>query len=173
MIISQATQFFIAGFETTSSFISYTIFELALNPKVQEKLREEIKANVKKNNGLTYDGIQEMEYMKLVLKGEYFPLRYDKLKVLLAESLRKYPPLPFLDRVCVANYKIPDTDIVIEKGTRIFVPLMGLHYDPQYFSEPDKFIPERFLPDNITWPPNAYIPFGEGPRNCIGKAATI
>lgn len=84
-----------------------------------------------------------------------------------------YPILPFLDRECTMNYEIPNTGIIIEKGTRIHVPLLGLHYDPDYFQEPDKFIPERFLPENINWPNEVYLPFGEGPRNCIGTLFCI
>lgn len=78
--------------------------------------------------------------------------------------------MPFLDRRCTKDYQIPGTNVRIDKGTAIFISTMGLQYDPNYFPEPEKFIPERFSEenkDNIQ--PFTYLPFGEGPRNCIGK----
>lgn len=83
------------------------------------------------------------------------------------ETLRKYPPLPFIDRRCNKTYKVPDHDLVIEKGTPVYVSMIGMHYDPKYYDEPEKYKPERFSSDNLhnfTW-----LPFGEGPRSCIGK----
>lgn len=91
--------------------------------------------------------------------------------VILLETLRKYPVLPFLDRVCEEDYRIPGSDVILEKGTFVYVPMFGLHYDPQYFPEPEKFIPDRFSEENKkTIPAYSYIPFGEGPRNCIGSS---
>lgn len=80
-----------------------------------------------------------------------------------------YPVLHILQRVTHEEYKIPESEVVIEKGTQLFIPLMGLQNDPNFFPEPHKFKPERFSnenKDNIT--PYTYMPFGEGPRNCIG-----
>lgn len=86
----------------------------------------------------------------------------------VTESLRKYPVLPFLDRRCNRDYKVPDHDLVIEKGTPVYISLTGLHYDPKYYDEPEKYKPERFSSDDsinsFTW-----MPFGEGPRTCIGE----
>lgn len=81
-----------------------------------------------------------------------------------------YPPLPFLDRECSKDYQIPGTNITIEKGTPVVVSLYGLQNDPKYFPNPEIFDPERWNDknlENIT--PYSYMPFGEGPRNCIGK----
>lgn len=55
----------------------------------------------------------------------------------------------------------------------VYIPLLGLHFDPDYFPEPDKFIPERWAPGNKTWHDFSYLPFGTGPRNCIGKELKI
>lgn len=81
-----------------------------------------------------------------------------------------YPPLPILNRTCVKDYKLPNSDIVIEKGTRILLPILAFHHDPEYFPEPNKFDPERFSDENKSKiQPYSYLPFGEGPRNCIGE----
>lgn len=65
-------------------------------------------------------------------------------------------------------YKLPDSDLVIEKGVLVWIPLMGLHRDPQYYPEPDRFDPDRFEGNNFK-PTSTYLPFGDGPRICIGK----
>ncbi|KAJ8951055.1 hypothetical protein NQ318_003751 [Aromia moschata] len=81
-----------------------------------------------------------------------------------------YPVLPFLDRECNADYKIPGTNVVIDKGSRIYIPMLGLHYDEKYFSKPEEYNPDRFY-DKKSYNENGlyYIPFGEGPRICIGE----
>jgi cytochrome P450 family 6 len=77
--------------------------------------------------------------------------------------------LPFLDRKATANYNIPGTDIIIDKDTPVFIPILALHNDPRYFPSPEKFDSERFSKTNVNNIENfAYMPFGEGPRNCIG-----
>jgi cytochrome P450 family 6 len=90
------------------------------------------------------------------------------------ETLRKYPILPFLDRTCFSDYELPSPSgngtITLPAGTGVFVPILGIHYDPQYFPEPGKFDPERFTEENKrSRPKYSYIPFGEGLRNCIGN----
>lgn len=75
-----------------------------------------------------------------------------------------------IPRVTTKPYKLPDSETVLPKGTRIFFPIYSLHYDPEYFPDPDKFEPERFSPENRgKIKPCSYLPFGEGPRMCIGK----
>ncbi|CAH1104820.1 unnamed protein product [Psylliodes chrysocephalus] len=152
-IKSAGMQFFFAGFETTSSTISYTLHELCLNKTIQNKVRQEILANMKENDGLTYEGVMGMKYLDMCVK----------------ETLRKYPVLPFLDRKCLNEYKLPGTDLVLEKGTSIYIPLFGLHYDEKYFPEPDKYDPERFANPKCNSEGLVYMPFGEGPRICIGE----
>lgn len=81
-----------------------------------------------------------------------------------------YPPLSFLDRETVEPYKVPNSDFIIEKNTPIFISMSGLHYDPEYYPDPYKFDPERFTEENKrNRPPCVYLPFGDGPRVCIGK----
>ena len=77
---------------------------------------------------------------------------------------------PFIFRACTKDYQIPETNFTIPKGTPIYIPILGFHMDPRYFPEPEKFDPNRFSSENkrnIT--SGAFIPFGEGPRMCLGK----
>jgi cytochrome P450 family 6 len=80
-----------------------------------------------------------------------------------------HPTVPLLDRMCCKNVDFHNHGIQIEEGTAILIPVYGLHYDPDYFPDPDKFDPERFSEKNKSKiKPFTYLPFGEGPRNCIG-----
>jgi cytochrome P450 family 6 len=89
--------------------------------------------------------------------------------VCYTETLRKYPPLAFLSRKCNKDYTIPETDLVVEKGIQVVIPVLGLHRDPKYFPDPEKFDPERFSEEARRRRPNyVYLPFGEGQRICIG-----
>lgn len=90
--------------------------------------------------------------------------------MVVSETLRMYPPLGFLDRVANQDYKVPDSDLIIEKGTPIMISMIGMHYDPRYFPNPKKFDPERFNEVNKkNIQGYVYFPFGEGPHVCIGK----
>jgi cytochrome P450 family 6 len=90
------------------------------------------------------------------------------------ETLRKYPVLPFLDRTCFSDYKLPSPSgngtVTLPAGTGVFVPVFGIQHDPQYFPEPEIFDPERFTEENKhSRPKYAYLPFDEGLRMCIGN----
>jgi cytochrome P450 family 6 len=86
------------------------------------------------------------------------------------ETLRKFPPLPLLDRVAERDYVIPGTDIIIEKGTTVYVPLLGIHMDPEVFPDPEHYDPERFNEENRKARHSfMYLPFGDGPKYCLGK----
>ena len=88
----------------------------------------------------------------------------------LKETLRKYPPVPLLLRKCVKEYRVPDSNVVIEKGTPIIISVLGLHMDPKYYPEPEKFDPERFTDEEkIKRHKYTYLPFGEGLHQCLGK----
>ncbi|KAH0819724.1 hypothetical protein GEV33_003067 [Tenebrio molitor] len=153
-VVAQAAQFFVAGFETTSSTMAFTLYELCLHPNIQRKLKNEIETCLKQHGGFTYEAIQSMKYLHMCV----------------CETLRKYPVLPFLDRRCKEDYQLPGSKKKKKKGTPVFIPMFGIHYDEEYFPEPNKFIPERFSDENVkNLTPFSYIPFGEGPRNCIDK----
>ncbi|XP_063243313.1 cytochrome P450 6j1-like [Bacillus rossius redtenbacheri] len=152
--VAQAFVFLLAGFETSSSVLNYALYELALNPDVQEKLRTEVTSTLAASGGkMTYETVVGMTYLEMVV----------------SETLRKYPTLSFLERMCLSDYKIPGTKLTIEKGIQVMIPVLGIHSDPEYYPDPTKFDPERFSAENKSKiPPYAFLPFGEGPRICIG-----
>lgn len=96
--------------------------------------------------------------------------KFIKSKSKFLETLRKYPPITFLNRQCVKDYKLPDMEVQISKGTAVVISVLGLHHDPEYFPDPDVFDPERFSEGKKSLIKSfSYLPFGDGPRACIGK----
>lgn len=88
----------------------------------------------------------------------------------ILETLRKYPAVAFITRKCVQNYVVPDTDVTLEKGDQLLIPIKAIHYDEDIYEDPTKFDPDRFNFENKQNRNNyAFIPFGEGPRQCIGR----
>jgi len=76
-----------------------------------------------------------------------------------------------LNRVVTKPYVIPGTQIKLKTGTKIVIPVHAIHYDPKYYSDPEAFEPDRFSDENIhNLHPNTYMPFGDGPRFCIGTS---
>ncbi|CAL1287237.1 unnamed protein product [Larinioides sclopetarius] len=100
---------------------------------------------------MSYDAVREMKILDAVI----------------SETLRMHPPIATLERSAVENYALRNTGIVVEKGMRVMIPIYGMHYDPEFFEDPEIFNPERFLEDP-KHPQYAYLPFGSGPRNCLG-----
>lgn len=150
---AQAYVFFLAGFETSSTTVTFCLYELAKNQDIQNKLREEIQTMIKKNGDLTYCALNDMNYLHKVI----------------SETLRKYPPVVILNRICTNDVKLNTTNFSIPKGTSVAIPVFGLHRDSNIFPDPEKFDPERFSEENIkTRHSYVYLPFGEGPRICIG-----
>lgn len=85
------------------------------------------------------------------------------------ETLRKYPAVDAIIRVSEKEYKIANSNQIIPKGVMVSIPAYSIHHDPEYYPNPEKFDPNRFLPENkLTRHPFSYLPFGEGPRNCVG-----
>ncbi|XP_053996985.1 cytochrome P450 9e2-like [Hylaeus anthracinus] len=159
-IVANAFIFFLAGFDTASTLMCHVIFELALNREIQERLRKEVDHYTSEGNGeIVYEDLMKMEYMDMVM----------------SETLRKYPPVMFTDRLCAEKLELPPAGpgyncATVYPDELIWIPILALHHDPKYFPSPEKFDPERFSEknkDNIV--PNTYIPFGLGPRKCIAN----
>lgn len=90
---------------------------------------------------------------------------------IISETLRLHAPFGFLARKCTKDYVVPGKNTTIEKDSSILIPVNGLHLDPQYFEQPTKFMPQRFdekSTANKSLADMPYLPFGDGPRNCIG-----
>ncbi|XP_014488275.1 PREDICTED: cytochrome P450 9e2-like [Dinoponera quadriceps] len=159
-IVSQAFIFFLAGFESSATLMCFLAHELAVNSDIQDRLFEEVERHFAEGAGeISYESVSKMTYMDMVV----------------SETLRKYPPEIFIDRICVKNYKLPPAkpgckSVIVESNSMIWVSVYALHNDPKYFPNPSKFDPERFSDenkDNIM--PYTYMPFGLGPRMCIGN----
>ncbi|XP_059061356.1 cytochrome P450 6B5-like [Achroia grisella] len=154
IITAQSFIFFGAGYETSATTMSFLLYLLAKNPHIQEKLLEEIDKTLENHDGeLTYDTIKDMTYLNKVFD----------------ETLRLFPLVEPLQRNAIVDYKIPGTDVVVRKNQMVLVSARGIHHDPKYYPNPEVFDPERFSPDvAAARHPCAYMPFGVGPRNCIG-----
>ncbi|KAL7295548.1 hypothetical protein TKK_0011189 [Trichogramma kaykai] len=152
--IGQIMIFFAAGQETTSAAITNCLYELALNQEVQETLYREIREVNDSPEGLTYDKLFDMPYLDMTFQ----------------ETLRKHPGTPVLNRQCSQDFQIPGSDFCIKKGSKLIIPTIGLHMDPDIYPEPEIFDPTRFSNENKVKRKNCtHLPFGDGPRHCIGK----
>ncbi|XP_035573670.1 cytochrome P450 3A12-like isoform X6 [Canis lupus dingo] len=155
-LVAQSIIFVVAGYETTSTSLCLLMYELATHPDVQQKLQKEIDATFPNKAAPTYDTLVQMEYLDMVLN----------------ESLRLYPITGRLVRVCKKDVEI--SGVFIPKGTVVMVPTFTLHQDPDIWPEPEKFQPERFSKKNKdSINPYTYLPFGTGPRNCLGMRFAI
>uniref|UniRef100_A0A182Q3P6 Uncharacterized protein n=1 Tax=Anopheles farauti TaxID=69004 RepID=A0A182Q3P6_9DIPT len=153
-LTAQAFVFFLAGFETSSTTQSFCLYELAKNPDIQERLREEINRAIDDNGGeVTYDVTMSIPYLNNVIN----------------ETLRKHPPVESLNRVPDVDYLIPGTKHVIPKRTLVQIPVYAIQHDPDHYPDPERFDPDRFAPEEVKKRhPFTFLPFGEGPRICIG-----
>ncbi|CAB3237063.1 unnamed protein product [Arctia plantaginis] len=155
LMLAQAALFILGSVETSSTTMSFCLHELAYKPDKQEKLYTEISKALedKGKTVLDFNDLLELHYLTACIK----------------ETLRKYPPVPFLDRVCNKTYKLTDK-VTIEKDTPVYTNVIAIHYNEEYYPEPYEWRPERFAittdNDNYDF---TFLPFGEGPRFCIGK----
>lgn len=144
---------FIAGTDTTSSVLEWTIAELARNPTIMKKAQEEVRKVVGKKSQIEDNDIFQMEYLKFVIK----------------ESLRLHPPAPLLlpretsEMVKLGGYCIPSK-------TRVFFNVWAIQNDPKIWENPEDFIPERFMNSKVDFKGQEChcLPFGGGRRICPG-----
>ncbi|XP_077172715.1 cytochrome P450 3A21-like [Paroedura picta] len=155
-ILAQAIIFIFAGYEATSNILGYIAYELALHPDAQQKLQEEIDSVLPNKAPLNYDTVMQVEYLDMAMN----------------EVLRLYSLGGRLERVCKKDVEI--NGLTIPKGMVVMVPPNVLHFDSDYWDEPKEFRPERFskeMKDKID--PYVFLPFGAGPRNCIGMRFAV
>ncbi|XP_032665500.1 uncharacterized protein LOC116841547 [Odontomachus brunneus] len=158
-MVAQAFVFFLGGFETSSTAMSFIAHEVAANPDVQAKLWQEIDEVLENSDGeVTYETINGLKYLDAVI----------------SEVLRLYPPAVFIERQCERSYELPpalptEKSIILKKGQLIWVPIYAIHRDEKYYDEPEKFCPERFFDKNSYYNSPCYAPFGLGPRMCIAN----
>jgi cytochrome P450 len=133
---------------TTSSALAWTVYLLSRHPEVAAEVRRELSFVRGDAESLRYDDLGKLPYMTQVLK----------------ESLRHYPPTFFLrstdEPIELGGYTIP-------AGTTLFYAVWALHFDPNYWPEPDRFDPSRFSPAAVEPHPFAWLPFGVGSRRCV------
>jgi cytochrome P450 len=142
---------YIAGHETTSNALTWTLYLLAQHPEIQAALAQECRA-------VTGDRLPSFEdYPQLA-----------SLQRVFSESMRLYPPVWNVPRRAMQDYQLgPYT---VPKGSILFASQWVMHRHPRYFPDPLRFDPSRWLPeDKAARPAFSYFPFGGGPRGCVGE----
>lgn len=182
-IAAQAFAFFSAGFETISMTMSYALYELSIHQEIQDKAREEILQVIDKHNGtLSYEALGDLKYLEQILNGEFKAfkslylviIKYFFFFIAYTEALRRYPPFSNIIRKVSKNYKVPGTNFIFEKDLTVIIPAIGIHHDPEFYPDPEKFDPDRFTEENVQKRnPYTFLPFGQGPRACIGVRFAI
>lgn len=155
-LIDQIGVFFLAGHETTASVMTWTLFILSQRPDMVERLRAEIDA-------VAGEGEIELAHVK----------KMELVRDVFREALRLYPPITFIPRVAAEDVRIGRYHA--RKGTMIMIAPWTTHRHHALWPNPDRFDPDRFSgATEASIVPGSYMPFGLGPRICVGAAfATI
>ncbi|GJQ70408.1 hypothetical protein Trydic_g22837 [Trypoxylus dichotomus] len=144
----------IAATDTTSTALAYTIQSLADNPEVQERAFREVESIYLQQSQYTtsISDLSKMNYLQAVIQ----------------ETMRLYPPVPYLTKQVTED--VEHDGMVLKKGLTIALVNYELHRNPKYYTDPNTFIPERFLSEKTNDAHMfSYIPFAGGPRSCIGN----
>lgn len=141
-----------AGHETTAKALTWTLYLLARAPDWQQAVREEVR-RVAGSEPISADHIDKLAITTRVLK----------------EAMRLYPPVPVVARE--ASEPLQLGGISVTAGTQVVVPIFAIHRHRKYWDDPDRFDPNRFLPEReAKLPRTQFMPFGAGPRICIGQS---
>lgn len=155
-VAAQALFFLIAGYETTSTSLQFLFYELAKNEDIQERIVDEINSVIGKDKEPTYDNCQHLKYTEAAIE----------------EILRMYPPVHILTRKTTKATVLNGIHVPADVG--IFIPAYNVSRDPEFFHNPDTFNPERFMDEfRHNMNPVSFLPFGYGPRQCIGMRLAI
>jgi len=154
-VVATALVLLVAGYDTTGMTLSYLAYELSKNPEIQKKLQEEIDEVFEESGGEfpDYNVIQNLPYLDMVIH----------------ETLRFHSPVGGNTRVATKDYNLPGTDITLKTEDMVSFNAQGLHFDPEYWTNPTEFYPEHFSKESkASRNPYAFQAFGQGPRACIG-----
>jgi cytochrome P450 len=150
LILSESMQLLVAGHETSSNGLSWLLYLLSSRPDCVERIRQEFDS-VLGDKALSYSDVSKFEFTTQVIN----------------EALRLYPPFWMVDREALADDRAGDVNI--PRGATVVVFVYGAHHSPQYWDNPESFDEERFAKKNDKrHTPFAHLPFGAGPRGCIG-----
>jgi cytochrome P450 len=150
LILSESMQLLVAGHETSSNALSWIFYLLSSRPDCLDRVRQEFDF-VLGDAPITYSDVPKFEFTTQVI----------------LEALRLYPPFWMVDRMAVADDRVGD--VAIPRGSMVIVYVYGAHHAPRYWQNPENFDTERFTKENDKLrTPFTYLPFGAGPRGCIG-----
>jgi cytochrome P450 len=151
-IRDEVVTFLLAGHETTSNALTWCFYLLSEHPEIKKTVIDEIRKNIPSNGEIPFEVLDKLIYTSRVLQ----------------ESMRLYPPAWVIERSAINDDNIGGHKI--KAKSMISVCVYAIHRNPKYWENPETFDPERFLPENEAKRHNfAYLPFGGGPRVCIGQ----
>ncbi|XP_060656095.1 LOW QUALITY PROTEIN: probable cytochrome P450 6u1 [Drosophila nasuta] len=152
-IAAQAFGFILAGLEPLNATLGFCLYELALQPDLQDRVRSEIQQLLHQHDGqLTADSLKQLKYTKQVLN----------------ETLRLHTPYPFLLRRATKEFELAKSVFVIARGNNLIIPVAAIHRDPSIYPDPLRFDPDRFEAAAVkARPAMSFLPFGQGLRGCI------
>jgi cytochrome P450 len=158
----QIKSFILAGHETSASMLTWTVFQVSQCPHVRERLLAEGRRVFPAVVGAATPTQNQYEVVPLPSREQLNELAYTVCT--LKESLRRYSLVPVVTRQAVADDMLGEQPV--PAGTKIFINIKAVHMDPANWAEPEAFRPERFERD---FDPYTFLPFVNGPRNCLGQ----